>query len=331
MCQPPLKYSKPSPGLLITVIYTLILLILGNAASAAEDQLEISAALSGNIAKDVKLFLAGRHPSEITTYKGKHARRGVISFTLLRQALHLGGLSGNIRIRTEKVFLRNLSYAGDGIITMIGEPVWLKDIDNARDKFYISTPIIREGEFVVGLYTRPDHSLIRTSLNKTTLKNYSAASNRTWKNDWTLLEDLKLKNIQHSLFWSNIIKMVYAGRADFTLAPFQDTSDLTISAYGVTLKAIPGVKVVFEGSRHFVISRKHPLGASAYSALETGLAKLRDNGTITRAYTEAGVFNERSKDWTPLNPPPPKTSLTTSSHQEFGNPHTDHLLQSPQP
>jgi hypothetical protein len=91
------------------------------------------------------------------------------------------------------------------------------------------------------------------------------------------------------------------------------------------------VKVVFEGSRHFVISRKHPLGASTYSALETGLAKLRDNGTITRAYTEAGVFNERSKDWTPLNPPPPKTSLTTSSHQEFGNPHTDHPLQFPLP
>ena len=66
--------------------------------------------------------------------------------------------------------------------------------------------------------------------------------------------------------------MVYAGRADFTLAPFQDTPDLTISAYGITLKAIPGVKVVFEGSRHFVISRKHPLGASTYSALATGLA-----------------------------------------------------------
>lgn len=321
---------KPISSLFALVLSCLAFSTSSDASSSIENAQEISVALSDNIAKDVERFLSGRHPSEISTYKGKHARRGVISLILLRQALHNAGLSGDISIRTEKVFLRNLNYTRDGMITMIGEPVWLEDVKHSKDKLFISSAMIREGEFVAGLFTHPGHPLISTSLNKNTLKNYSAVSNRTWKNDWALLEKLGPKNIQHSLFWSNIVKMVYAGRADFTLVPFQDTPELTISAYGVTLKAIPGVKVVFEGSRHFAVSRKHPLGASTYSALEAGLAKLRRDGTISRAYTEAGVFNERSQNWLQLNTPAPQGIPTTSNRQESGSPHTDHPLPLPQ-
>lgn len=302
-----------------------------SASPQAKGREQVSAVLSSNINKDVMQFLSGREPSSVTQYKHRNARRGVISFILLRQALHLGGVKEALNIRTEKVFMRNLNYAAEGKVTLIGEPVWLRDVENYRDKFYISAAIIREGEFVAGLYTRPNHPLIKSPPNKYSLKNYSALSNRNWKSDWALLEQLELKSIQHSLFWSNIIKMVYAGRADFTLAPFQDTADLTISAYGVTLKAIPEVKVVFDGSRHFVVSRKHPLGESTFGALETGLAILRREGTITRAYTEAGVFSERSKNWPALNTPQTPDRTTTSDHQEFDNPRRDHLPQPLQP
>lgn len=324
--------AAPSNFLAEAAIAILLLLAIDSTNAAPEDYNHtITAALSSNIAKDVKHFLSHRQPSEVTNYKSRYARRSVISFVLLRQALALGGLNDEINIRTEKVFQRNLNYARSGMITMIGEPVWLSAIDNSDNQFYVSTPLIRNEELAVGLYTHPRHHLIKHPPSKETLKNYSAVSNRNWKNDWELLKQLNLKSIQHSLFWRNIIKMVYAGRADFTLAPFQDTKNLTISAYGVTLKAIPDVKVVFQDSRHIVISRNHPRGLTAFNALEIGLAKLRSEGTISRAYTEAGVFNTRTSNWTSLNSTPAVNIPTTSDHQEFDNLHRDHLHPPLQP
>lgn len=332
----PFKYLTP---------ILLALIALSNGAVSATESTDtpnptfISVTLSSNIEKDSRHFLAGRPASEINNYSSSYARRDVISFILMQQALYIGGYRGEIEVHKENTYLRNLNYISDGEITLIGEPIWLNDTTGRESSLYISDAIIREGEFVAGLYTRANHPLLKHPPTRESIKNYSAVSNRIWKKDWALLEALEVKHIQHSLFWRNIIKMVHAGRADFTLAPFQKTADFSINAHSVSLRVIPGVKVVIPGSRHFVVSRKHVLGATTFSQLQQGLKALRAQGTITRAYTEAGVFNKEIQGWTQLNQiphsPPEKPSrnakTTTSNHQEFGNPHTDHPLQLPQP
>ena len=292
----------------------------------------LTVTLSPDTIEDTRLFLAGRSIQEIKQYSGLHSRRNVASYILMQQALYKGGYTGGFKAHPETAYLRNLRHVGDGKIPLLGETIWLDDVKKDNDKFFISSEVIRDGEFVVGLYVNPDHPLGSTQPSAKQLEHYSAASNRNWKADWQVLKDLNVKSIQHSLFWHNIVKMVHAGRADFTLLAFQGSPDLRISVDGITLAAIPGVKVSLKGSRHFVVSRKHPMGKTIFEQLERGLKILRQEGTITRAFTEVGFFNQKTKHWQLLNPAKnPQASITTSGHRESGNPHRDHQPQSLQP
>ena len=292
----------------------------------------LSVVLSPNTINDTRLFLAGRSIQKLNTYSGKHTRRDVASYILMQQALYKGGYTGDFKEHPEMAYLRNLRYVADGKVALLGETIWLDDVKKDNDKYFISSEVIRDGEFVVGLYVNPDHPLSSTQPSAKQLEHYSAASNRNWKADWQVLRDLNVKSIQHSLFWRNIVKMVHAGRADFTLAPFQDSPDLGIAAYGLTLAVVPDVKVALTGSRHFIVSRKHPMGKTIFEQLERGLKILRQEGTITRAFTEVGFFNQKTKHWQLLNPPKnPQVSITTSGHQVSGSQHKDHPPQSLQP
>ncbi len=58
------------------------------------------------------------------------------------------------------------------------------------------------------------------------------------------------------------------------------------------------------GSRHWPVSQKHPYGAEFHTALSKGIALLREQGTIERAYRECGFFRASVDNWTLLNPPP---------------------------
>lgn len=286
----------------------------------------ITLTLSPNVIEDTKRFIAHRDIQNIHYYGGPHARRPVISYLLLQQAFYEAGFRGHFEAHPEMSYQRNLRYVNDGDVAVLGEPAWLSDIENSRHTLYISDATVRAGEFVVGLYTRPNHNMLKAVINTDTIKNYSAASSRNWQADWQILQQLQVKNIQHSLYWRNIVKMVYAGRADFTLAPFQTDENNTLEAYGVTLVLIPNVKVAFPGSRHFVVSREHPHGAQIFEMLQRGLKILRNKGTIARAHSEAGVFNPKANDWLRLNPdtnslsnistkapPPPKSNTSENA------------------
>lgn len=65
---------------------------------------------------------------------------------------------------------------------------------------------------------------------------------------------------------------------------------------------VQGLKVKLAGSRGWAVSLTHPAGVEAYAAIEKGLAVLRDEGVIVRAYRGSGVINERVADWKVLNP-----------------------------
>ena len=294
----------------------------------------LSIVLSPNTIEDTRLFLAGRSIHNLSSYNGEHSRRDVASFILLQQALYKGGYKGELEVHAVMPYLRNLRYISDGKIALLGEPIWLSDVSSNTDKIFISSAVINHGEFVVGLYVNPTHPLATSPPSAKQLKYYSAASNRNWKKDWQLLQDLNVKNVQHSLFWRNIVKMVYAGRVDFTLAPFQNSPDLSIAAYGLSLAVVPDVKVILGGSRHFIVSRQHPMGKSSFEQLQRGLKLLRQDGTITRAFTEVGFFNQKTKNWRLLNPqqhPPTTSTSTTSGHQVSGSQHRDHLPRSLRP
>jgi len=126
-------------------------------------------------------------------------------------------------------------------------------------------------------------------------------SNRHWESDWRNLEKINLKKMYSVRKWDSMVKMVHAHRADFTLAPFRSAPHRILSDGDINLVPIPNISFVLEGSRHWVVSKKHRLGKKVYKLLSQGMINLRNQGTIARAYRESGFFQRENDYWPTLN------------------------------
>ena len=113
---------------------------------------------------------------------------------------------------------------------------------------YKTKAVVKEGEFIAGLYTRSDNQRALQANTREKVSQLSAASNNHWNADVQTLTDLGITNIQYSTYWVQIVRMVVANRADVTLAPFQVNDDMKVRVDGLELVPIPGVKVA--GTRH---------------------------------------------------------------------------------
>lgn len=263
----------------------------------------ITAAVDEDIIADYQLFIGERDPISVNYYGGLGARRDVIELVLLQQALHLGGFTGKVLLRPENSYLRILKLVQDGQVPISGALMWHDDLSSYTDQIFETKAVVKEGEFIAGLYT---HSSNRRALTSTSLKQIqqlSAASNDHWKADIETLQGLGIKKIHFATYWVQIVRMVVAGRADLTLAPFQSNSEMKVKVEQLELVPIPGIKVALPGSRHWPVSKKHPRGAEIFAALEKGISILEAQRVFQRAYEECGFFHPETNNWVLLNPP----------------------------
>lgn len=263
----------------------------------------IVAAVDEDIIADYQLFVGERDPLLINYYGGPGARRDVIEIVLLQQALHLGGFKGKVVMRPENSYLRILKLIQDGQVPISGALMWRDDIKPYTKSLFKTKALVNEGEFIAGLYTRANNTRALTATTPEQIRELSAASNDHWQADVATLKSLGIKKIYYATYWVQIVRMVVAGRADITLAPFQSNAGMKIHVENLELVPIPGVKVTLPGSRHWPVSKKHPRGQELFAALEKGIALLEQHNIIQRAYEECGFFHSEVKDWTLLNPP----------------------------
>ncbi|WP_323815988.1 hypothetical protein [Cellvibrio sp. NN19] len=277
-------------GLLITLVCHA-----GNTITAAVDE---------DIIADYQLFIGERDPISVTYYGGAGARRDVIELVLLQQALHLGGFTGKVIMRPENSYLRILKLVQDGQVPLSGALMWREDLISYSDSLFTTKAVIKEGEFIAGLYTHATNTKALSATTPDKIRQLSAASNDHWKADVATLKSLGIKKIHYATYWVQIVRMVVADRADITLAPFQSNSDMKVHLDNLELVPIPGVKVSLPGSRHWPISKKHPRGEEIYTALEKGIRLLEEKNIIQRAYEECGFFHPAVKEWKLVNPHP---------------------------
>lgn len=230
-------------------------------------------------------------------------RRDVVEVALVQRALYLGGISQMPTMVEQDDYLRILQQLAAGRLLLTGTSVWDFDARELVEQLWVSSPLIRRGEFVAGLYTRSDHPLARLSPTLEQLRHYRVVTSRNWKMDWSLLEQLGFHQVLYANSWASQARMVLAGRADLVLAPFPVSSDLRIPLDGGNfLLPVPGIKVAFPAERALAVSKSHKDGQAVFRALQRGLQQLRKTGEIERAYREAGFFNPYVADWTLLNP-----------------------------
>lgn len=262
-----------------------------------------------DIQADYRQFLGERTPDTINYYGGPHARRDVIDLILMQQALKRGGFNEPLEFVTGENYFRSIRNVLDGKNLTISGTIWYQDLESQQDKLLITPPLVMDGQFIVGFYTSPTNQKAQASKNLAQLIQLKVVTSNQWKPDVYTLESLGFSKIMYTPNWVNMARMINAGRVDLTLSPFEMNPEQEIVVDGIRLVPIKGVKVAIRGSRHWPVSKTHPLGESFYQALSKGISQLRADGTIERAYRECGFFHPELANWQLLNPPAATTIL----------------------
>ncbi|MBB2486208.1 ABC transporter substrate-binding protein [Mitsuaria sp. WAJ17] len=264
----------------------------------ASDKL-LPALIPDDVLLDYQRFLAGRDPVGIADFGGPHARRDVIEVLLIQQALARQDSELRLSLMPMPTSQRLQAELRSGHAACSATSYWREDFPQS-DGLLFSDPVLDEGEFEVGLYTTPDHERALSARSLRELQGLRVLSNRSWRVDWLTLEQLGFTDLQHVASWNLMPRMLQQGRADLLLAPFQPTPDLSMTVEGVRLVPVPGLKLRMRGTRHFLVSHTHPLGPRLREQLNAGLARLRQQGLVRRAYEQCGFFNARVAGWTRL-------------------------------
>ncbi len=265
-----------------------------NKASALEAS--VLAAGPADVMADYQRFLNRRDVLQLSDYGGPYSRRDVVEVALFHQALNLGGWRAPLRFQDMPSVERLMRELGSGHVISSSTSYWSEDISGAETQVQLSQAVIGNGEFEAGLYAVESNTRAMSAKSLKDLQSLSALSNQTWLVDWRNLKRLGIQ-AQHVTNWELMPKMVAAGRADFLLAPFQATPDLSLQVGTVRLLPIPGLKIGMQGTRHYLISKMHPDGRRLESALNTGLQQLRQQGVIRKAYMQSGFLNAKVSDW----------------------------------
>ncbi|PKI18139.1 hypothetical protein [Colwellia sp. 12G3] len=242
---------------------------------------------------DYLKFVADRDISLIDNFSGENIRRDVVDMIIAQQALKLGGFEHRFSYAPGKVNFRNTKMLQNGQLLISFDSYWQQDALPLASKVYISDEVIRNGEYVAGIYTSPENSKTLAVKKLSDLAELTSVSTPKWRTDWKTLQDLPLKSLTQDDSWLSMVRMVNIQWIDFILMPFNSTPDQSFTMDKVHLVPVKNIGVVLKDSRHFVISKAHPRGQEAYLAINKGLKILRQQGAIVKAYQQAGFFVDR--------------------------------------
>ncbi len=244
---------------------------------------------------DYQNFIGKKDVLTIKDFSGKKVRRDVVDMVIAQQALQLGGFVYEFSYAPGKVNFRNTKMLQNGDLLISFDSYWKSDAQALADKLYISVPVIRNGEYVAGIYTSPYNQKVLQIKALDDLKNLTSISTPKWRTDWQTLQSLNLKELIKENSWLSMTRMVNLQWVDFMLMPFNNTPDQSFTMEKIHLVPVQNIAIVLKDSRHFVISKAHPQGEAAFIAINKGLKILREQGAIIKAYTEAGFFIDKNK------------------------------------
>ncbi|QEY16996.1 MULTISPECIES: hypothetical protein [unclassified Cellvibrio] len=215
-------------------------------------------------------------------------------FLILCEAIKLGGLEPKIEFKAFPVYVRLLRELDGSSIAALAFGGWRRDLDISR--FYISPPIIPPNTFTKGFFVKPENQHALMANSREQLASLTAVTSAGWKVDVESISCVGSKMISARTY-VNMFRMVGAGRADYLITTFPAGDDLNVDFYGVKLRPIHGVKIVFKDSLHFAVSKSHPDGAKIFAALELGMQQLIADGTIDYVLAKLGIINHNVTSW----------------------------------
>ena len=255
-------------------------------AAVAQNVVELY--IRDDVLEDYLAFVADRDVLDIKKFSGRTIRRDVVDMIIAQQAMAIGGFKRDYQYHAGKVNFRNTRLLQQGKLLISFDSYWLADAEELQQDVYISDPVIRRGEYVAGIYTGMQNQAILKVNNLAQLQQFSAISTPLWRTDWRTIQSLGLSKVLREDEWISMARMVSNGWVDFMLMPLYRSGHEIYELENIRLQPVPGVVVLLNDSRHFVISKHHPDGKAAFDAIQIGLAALREQGRILKAYQQAG-------------------------------------------
>jgi len=271
----------------------LVAVLIWQSAVAATEQIDIY--IRDDVYEDYLKFVDGRDVLAITEFNSPYLRRDVADMVVLQQALVLGGFAKQFNYIPGKVNFRNTKMLESGELLLSFDSYWMSDANMIADKIYISDSVIKKGQYLAGIFASPNNKNVFAVTSVEQLANLTAVSTPKWQTDWQTLSALPLKQLVREDEWLGQARMVHMQWVDFMLMPLFNTPDGNYQLEKIHLKMVPKLAILLNDSRHFVISRNHPHGKAAYSALNSGLQQLRTTGKIELIYTRAGFLVDHAQ------------------------------------
>ena len=245
---------------------------------------------------------------DITKYTPESKFLISAEFVVLCNALRLGGVEPDFTLTPYPISARMQIELEKGRLMLTSFPIWSRYLKDER--LLASNPVVERGMYAKYIYTRFDHiktlsnalpKLKRTSLSpaKKIRNKYSVISNPNWHPDIEALGCLDI-DIVTGKNYEDMFKVVNARGADFLLIHLATTTNHIFEIYDISLHLVPGYKVVFDDSLHFLISKAFKDSHKVQKALNHGIKVLEENGELKRIYKALGYYPEHTLNWVNL-------------------------------
>ena len=289
-----LRSVRPLRTGMLFGVFALIGTFLAPVA-AAKIHLKISACAEAVDAFDN--WTAATPWAQITNFKNANAARPAVDLLLELQALKAGGLDFDFELVRKLTYEQAKVEVIEGRAELTAETIWGDEIAEHANVLLKTDEIIRNGEFVKGIYVLSTNEKLLKLASLEELRDSVGAVVATWALDVKTLESLKLKGLKKVVKLDLVFSAIQKQQADFTLGEFAPTPDKGAVSGGAKFVPVPNCTVAIMGSRSWIVAKASPNADAILSALAAGVKILRDNGTIERAYQESGFFNPRIAGW----------------------------------
>jgi hypothetical protein len=262
-----------------------------------DGRIKLRIAVSSLVADSLNQWTQQVAIGDIDHFDTPFANRPTVDLILQLQALAAGGLDFDYELSVHANHGRAMAEVQQGYNDLTAETVWDSEIAKNTEHLLSSEQVIRNGEFEKGIYVLPGNTRLLQANLPDDFSQFVGATVFNWTVDLSLLETLGLKRIEKSSKGENVFHLIRDGRADFALMEFAATPDMGIETAGVKLVPVPQCKIALPGSRSWIVSRQSPHAEAIIDALDRGIAHLRQEGRIERAFRECGFFNPRVGKW----------------------------------
>lgn len=254
-----------------------------------------------DVADDFVRFLHNRDVAALERFDGPYSRRDVMELAYLLREIKRQPNPPEIQLVRIDSYERLLATLRDGHIDAIGTSAWRADLDTLGSGRVLPSPaLIRQGEFVVGIYISPHNEAALRVRHLEQLRTLRFVCNSGWRLDWATLRKLGIAPAFDVKTWAQMVNLIDAGRADAVLAPFQPTTNaMELHFEGKTLIPIDGLAVALDGTRHLASARTAQ-GQWVAERVFPALAVQVKSGALHKAYEECGFHTPRIRAWTIL-------------------------------